>query len=375
MDLYSDANYAHEMSPCPKCRGDTTTQRKPSLTSSQRLIILATILLFILSCAILACNVWILSENINIRKELSTELHKAALHSEALQNRVEETHRDEDDDEIYNHVVFKRNAQKKTKTKRARRCKCRGRRGRKGPPGPKGDRGEKGESGTTGEQGSRGAPGIKGDQGPIGTQGNTGPKGEKGDPSKTMKIKAAHYTSDFDRDINHEDKIWEKTKNGYREYVECNNIWHGTVCRNRTYTSLKNSQTMTFLERSNWNNVENPFDDTEKGKYKAKETGIYLVYFHVVFNNVLSREEIAIIHHRHNPNTDTVLRCVEGNDSYVHGPKSHKNKKMKTCSITSVLFVQQNDVLEIQNKIAGTTIDLTKDATYFGAVLLSNVLQ
>lgn len=33
-----------------------------------------------------------------------------------------------------------------------------------------------------------------------------------------MKIKAAHYTSDFDRDINHEDKIWEKTKNGYREY-------------------------------------------------------------------------------------------------------------------------------------------------------------
>lgn len=93
MDLYSDANYAHEMSPCPKCRGDTTTQRKPSLTSSQRLIILATILLFILSCAILACNVWILSENINIRKELSTELHKAALHPEALQNRVEETHR------------------------------------------------------------------------------------------------------------------------------------------------------------------------------------------------------------------------------------------------------------------------------------------
>lgn len=95
MDLYSDANYAHEMSPCSKCRGniDTTTQRKPSLTSSQRLIILATIVLFILSCAILACNVWILSENINIRKDLSTELHKAALHSEALQNRVEETHR------------------------------------------------------------------------------------------------------------------------------------------------------------------------------------------------------------------------------------------------------------------------------------------
>ncbi|XP_063430686.1 ectodysplasin-A-like isoform X2 [Mytilus trossulus] len=364
MDLYSEANYAHEMSPCPKCRGDSdiTTGRKQSLTSSQRLIILATIVLFILSCAILACNVWILSENINIRHELSNELHKAA-----LQNQVEETHGDEDDDGIYNHVVFKRNAQKKTKSKRGRRCKCKGKRGKRGPPGPKGDQGEKGESGKTGQSGT---PGIRGDPGPIGTQGNTGPKGEKGDPSKTIKIKAAHYTSDFDRDIDHEDKIWEKTKN-----VECNNIWHGTVCRNRTYTSLKNSQTMTFLERSNWNNVENPFDDTEKGKYKAKETGIYLVYFHVVFNNVLSREEIAIIHHRHNPNTDTVLRCVEGNDSYDHGPKSHKNKKMKTCSITSVLFVQQNDVLEIQNKIAGTSIDLTKDATYFGAVLLSNVPQ
>ncbi|CAC5411967.1 unnamed protein product [Mytilus coruscus] len=372
MDLYSDVNYVHERSPCPKCRGniDIATQRKPSLITSQRIIVLATIVLFILSCAILACNVWILSENINIRKELSTELHKAA-----LQRRVEDTHREEDNDGGYNHVVLKRNAQKKIKTKRARRCKCRGRRGKRGPPGPKGDTGEKGESGTAGEQGPSGARGIKGDPGPAGIQGNTGPRGEKGEPGKLMKIKASHFTSDFDRDIDHKDKIWEKNENGYRIYVECNTLWHGTVCRNRTYTSLKNSQTMTFLERSNWNNVENPFDDTEKGKYKAKETGIYLVYFHVVFNNVLSREEIAIIHHRHNPNTDTVLRCVEGNDSYVHGPKSHKNKKMKTCSITSVLFVQQNDVLEIQNKIAGTTIDLTKDATYFGAVLLSNVSQ
>lgn len=91
----------------------------------------------------------------------------------------------------------------------------------------------------------------------------------------------------------------------------------------------------------------------------------------VVFYDDAPKEEIVLIHHRTNANTDTVLRCIEGNDSFIHGPQKLKNKKMKTCSITSVLYVQQNDTIEIQNKIAGTTIDLTKDATYFGAVLMS----
>lgn len=47
------------------------------------------------------------------------------------------------------------------------------------------------------------------------------------------------------------------------------------------YAISDKHQTVTFLKRSDWSDVDNPFYDQMKGRYKAKETGIYIVYFHV----------------------------------------------------------------------------------------------
>lgn len=47
------------------------------------------------------------------------------------------------------------------------------------------------------------------------------------------------------------------------------------------YAISDKHQTVTFLKRSDWSDVDNPFYDQIKGRYKAKETGIYIVYFHV----------------------------------------------------------------------------------------------
>ena len=47
------------------------------------------------------------------------------------------------------------------------------------------------------------------------------------------------------------------------------------------YAISDKHQTVTFLKRSEWSDIDNPFYDKNKGRYKAKKTGIYIVYFHV----------------------------------------------------------------------------------------------
>lgn len=47
------------------------------------------------------------------------------------------------------------------------------------------------------------------------------------------------------------------------------------------YAISDKHQTVTFLKRSKWSDIDNPFYDKNKGRYKAKKTGIYIVYFHV----------------------------------------------------------------------------------------------
>lgn len=349
-----------------KCCYEKIVPLKTSISVWQRTVVPATVLLFVFSCITLACNVWILKVNNDMRKEIALEIYKSCIrHS----NDQPTLHGDDTKVLVQNatysffYRLHKRDTHKsekrRSKKKNRKRCKCEGKRGKTGPPG---------ERGPKGEQGLMGLPGSAGERGPAGA------KGEKGDQGPAMRPMAAHYTSDFGRDVNIGDGSWTFSENGFKKYVQCKTMWDGTVCRNRTYTSLKDKQTISFLEKSNWNEIDSPFNEIEKGKYKAKETGIYLIYFHVVFYDIAPKEEITVIHHRKNANTDTVLRCIEGVDSHTYGPQTNKNMKMKTCSITSVLYVMKDDDIEIQNMIAQTSIDLTKDATYFGAVILSRTL-
>ena len=352
--MYGDLNLDMHNAPCRKCRFCCEKAAPKESCYSTIHIFHGTIVLFVLSLITLACNLWILKENNEVKIAIAVELYKSSTRTSDNTLSVEDY--GEDLTSEFQYRLHKRDVStsKKRKGRKKPKCKCRGKRGKRGP---------RGETGSRGEMGIQGVRGELGVQGLNGKQGQPGIQGEKGDPAlPPMRPMAAHYTSDFMRDAN---------TSSWNSNVACKMKWHGTVCRNRTYTSLHKHQTVTFLKRSEWSDIDNPFYDKNKGRYKAKKTGIYIVYFHVVFYDNKPKEEIAIIHHRSGRNTDSVLRCVEGVDSHTYGPKIYKNKKMKTCSITSVLHVQKDDEIEIKNMIAGTTIDLTKDATYFGAVLLS----
>ena len=104
---------------------------------------------------------------------------------------------------------------------------------------------------------------------------------------------------------------------------------------------------------------------------------IFLILFilnilQVVFYDSIPREGVSIVQHRAfvtngEQRPDTILKCLEGNQM----PRGIHNIKFKTCSITSMLHVNSRDTFEIKSLYDGTIIDLTKDLTYFGAVLLA----
>lgn len=253
-----------------------------------------------------------------------------------------------------------------------------GDRGEKGPRGPKGDtgpkgnmgeiglRGPKGDRGLQGDPGVRGLDGAKGDIGQTGLQGPQGLPGVKGDTGKPCATMAAHFVSDFWKSSNIEEF------GGRFSLTECISKWDGKICRNRTYRSDNEPQSLKFLVPASWSDeVESPLEVSSNGVYTAKITGLYLVYSHTVFYDDSHKEAMAIVLRRVNHGQKTQLKCVEGIDA-PYKPSTQINAKFKTCSITGVLYINKGDNLEVQILFKNTVLDLTKDVTYFGVALLSS---
>ncbi|KAK3095531.1 hypothetical protein FSP39_015726 [Pinctada imbricata] len=291
------------------------------------LVFVGTAVAFCLICCAYSTYVWY--EISSIRDEIITKSSQPLPEEDVIASSVDENHR-LDKRSIKETITPTPSAALRNSLNR-RRKKPTKRRGKKGKKSKK-----------RCKKICKGRKGPKGDAGPMGPKGDSGPPGQKGDIGPPGPI------------------------------AECIKKWQGTVCRNRTFISKGDDQTMMFLRPVSWmNDILNPLKTRSPGQYEATKSGLYLVYLHVVFYDTVPREGVSIVQKRSSSQNDqkpyTVLKCIEGSEI----GKGIQNIKFKTCSITSMLHITENDILEIKSLHDGTVIDLSKDLTYFGAVLLN----
>ena len=91
----------------------------------------------------------------------------------------------------------------------------------------------------------------------------------------------------------------------------------------------------------------------------------------MVFYGSNLKQSIAIVHEPENKALRNVFRCMESIDYVKPDSSSNFNSRYKSCSVTGLLYIKENETVEVQNLYANIQIDLSDDATYFGAVLLN----
>ncbi|XP_050390016.1 uncharacterized protein LOC126809104 isoform X2 [Patella vulgata] len=189
-------------------------------------------------------------------------------------------------------------------------------------------------------------------------RGKKGPKGDSADP-----LQAAHYSSNFE---NYEsDKFKEYKSDG--SSLRCVKSDSTTVCRNRTIIIPKPETNYKFLHPAKWLKTEtNPLIFKPKyGKFEVKYSGIYLIYSTTNFYDAKTK-----LCHTIKVNDKARLICMDGVDAVEHDDYKY-NIRHKTCSVTGVLQLSKGDTIVLQNMLPNLTIDISKDRTFFGVVLLN----
>ncbi|KAK7480459.1 hypothetical protein BaRGS_00028276 [Batillaria attramentaria] len=132
-------------------------------------------------------------------------------------------------------------------------------------------------------------------------------------------------------------------------------------------TPLKIFEPADWMEEMYPNQSGQPLVPNGNGSYTVKEGGLYLIYSSVLFHDVKHRQSQAVVVNGHK-----LFKCMDSVD-YIDEdlPSSQNQAKYKSCTMTGVTQLKENDRLEVQNLYANTEIDLSTDATYFGAVLLA----
>ncbi|KAL5004219.1 hypothetical protein ScPMuIL_017675 [Solemya velum] len=179
------------------------------------------------------------------------------------------------------------------------------------------------------------AKGAKGDTGPMGKQ---GPQGEKG---AACRISGVHFTSTADSG--------KKVFQGGEKLQLADPVnW------------MKNNSDLQSL----------PLVTESSGGFLVNVTGLYLVYAHAVFHDALPYKAIQI-YHNDGSGAKAVFRCVESNDFWQTDTSPEYNAKVKSCSVTGILYLESGHHIDVRNAYDDTEIALKKDGTYFGALLLS----
>ncbi|XP_060567116.1 uncharacterized protein LOC132725923 isoform X3 [Ruditapes philippinarum] len=197
-------------------------------------------------------------------------------------------------------------------------------------------------------------------------------------------VSAAHYTTYVGTDYINEqfgqlDHDFEKNKP--KMFIDKPD-WQGILYRNRTFITTAAPLTLRFFREADWmGNSTTPklFDfDQLTGKFTALQTGLYHLYAHVLFYDVKTRMAIGLLHEskkgleRENKGKESIVfRCMESVDFVNPQLKVGQNAKFKSCSVNGVLFLNQGDNIAMQSLYKNTCIDLTYDATYFGAIYIS----
>lgn len=75
---------------------------------------------------------------------------------------------------------------------------------------------------------------------------------------------------------------------------------------------------------------------------------------------------LVLTHTRHQQDKPTtVIKCRADDFAF---PQNDLNVVLNTCSTTEVLYMWQNDVIDLRIMMKNTVLDLSKDSTYFGVV-------
>ncbi|KAL8595667.1 hypothetical protein ACOMHN_025703 [Nucella lapillus] len=151
--------------------------------------------------------------------------------------------------------------------------------------------------------------------------------------------------------------------------------WKATACRNRTVRIVKAKTPLKFLQAADWmskvypDKSQQPLQATNDGGFLVRESGLYLIYssVRVMFHDLKPRHSHAVV-----VDGDKVFKCMDSVD-YVdlEMPSEDKQAKYKSCTVTGVTHLTRGSRLEVQNLYDNTEIDLSTDATYFGAILFS----
>ncbi|KAK6195991.1 hypothetical protein SNE40_001303 [Patella caerulea] len=191
-------------------------------------------------------------------------------------------------------------------------------------------------------------------------RGKKGPKGDSADP-----LQAAHYSSNFENFETNKFSTYKPDGSSLR----CVTLTPDptTVCRNRTIIIPKPETNYKFLHPAKWiKNETSPLAyDPQSGKFEVKYSGIYLVYSTTNFYDAKTK-----LCHTIKINYVSRLTCMDGVDAVEHDDY-RMNVRHKTCSVTGVLRLLKGDIIEIQNMLPKLTIDISKDRTFFGVVLLN----
>ncbi|XP_045199462.2 uncharacterized protein LOC123553843 isoform X2 [Mercenaria mercenaria] len=200
-------------------------------------------------------------------------------------------------------------------------------------------------------------------------------------------VSAAHYTTYVDEKYI-EDKFGKLEHDTYNNppNKESKEVTESQESEEEMHLDLPEWQaaplTLRFFKEADW--MENStavkiFDfDNKTGKFIAKHTGLYHIYAHVLFYDVKTRMAIGLIHEnkkgvpRDSKGKESlVFRCMESVDYVNPQLKIGQNAKFKSCSVNGVLFLNQGDTIAMQSLYKHTCLDLTYDATYFGAIYIS----
>lgn len=198
------------------------------------------------------------------------------------------------------------------------------------------------------------------------------------DNNRFWYIAAAHYSTYMTEDFVNR-RLGALDPGNLDRAVRCTIIpeWHGEACRNRTFTPHHDrdgsSLTLNVFKEADWmKNVsqERLFNKTNNGVFIALHSGIYLLYTHVLFYDVSTKQAVAIVHQSGGVSKN-VLRCMESVDYVDPAQDIGKNSKYKSCSVNGVLYMSAGDTVMVKNLYSHTRIDLTSDATYFGGLLFA----
>ncbi|XP_025079045.1 uncharacterized protein LOC112555073 isoform X15 [Pomacea canaliculata] len=165
------------------------------------------------------------------------------------------------------------------------------------------------------------------------------------------KIEAVHFKSNF----------WNNRK---KSEFEIEDIFYKS----------KEDEALKFFTEAEWmkefyKDKVRPVDALRDGGFNVTKTGLYLIYssVRVLFHDLKPRQSQAVV-----VNGVKLFKCMESVD-YIDRdlPPDQNQAKYKSCAMTGVTQLKKGDRLEVQNLYPNTEIDLTDDATYFGAVLLT----